>query len=212
MIKTVYIISGLDADETVFQKLDLSAYNVTYIKWVNPTKNESIESYASRLIAQVTIENPILIGVSFGGMIAVEMSKQIKTEKLILISTVITNSEVPKLYRIFGVLRLNKIAPASLFKICNIFTYWLFGVKSLEDKNILKTMIKNTDSIFLKWAINSIFNWQNTFIPSNICRIHGDKDRILPMQKNTDFIIKGVGHLAVLTHAANINSILKSFL
>ena len=36
MPKTVYILSGQGADERVFQKLDLSGYAVTYLKWIDP--------------------------------------------------------------------------------------------------------------------------------------------------------------------------------
>ena len=80
-MKNVYIFSGLGADKRVFQKLDFSYCNATFIEWTAPLRHESFEHYASRILSQIKHENPILIGLSFGGMMAVEVAKLIKTEK-----------------------------------------------------------------------------------------------------------------------------------
>lgn len=80
--KKIYILSGLGADERVFKKLDLVPLEPVYLKWIPPHKNESVESYASRLLSQITEKNPVLIGLSFGGMMAIEIAKQIETKKL----------------------------------------------------------------------------------------------------------------------------------
>ena len=80
-MKKIYLISGLGADERAFQHLDLRAYDVIYIAWIEALKKETLAHYAGRLLAQVSTKKPILIGLSFGGMIAIEMAKQIETEK-----------------------------------------------------------------------------------------------------------------------------------
>jgi thioesterase domain-containing protein len=81
--QSIYIFSGLGANERVFSELDFTGFRTTYIKWLPPAKNQPIEKYASRLLAQITAPNPVLIGLSFGGMVAVEVAKQIKVEKVI---------------------------------------------------------------------------------------------------------------------------------
>ena len=86
-MKTVYVFSGLGADERVFCKINFSGYTVHFIQWIAPKKNEAIEDYSLRLTAQITKENPILVGLSFGGMMAVEVAKHISTEKIIIISS-----------------------------------------------------------------------------------------------------------------------------
>ena len=83
----IYFVSGLGADQRVFQKLKLSGYQAIHIQWVEPESQESIAEYTQRLISQIKSEKPIIIGLSFGGIIAVEIAKQIKTEKVILISS-----------------------------------------------------------------------------------------------------------------------------
>ena len=77
MTKELYIFSGLGADERVFQRLDFPGFSTTFIKWIVPQDKETIENYATRLLDQITTTNPTLIGLSFGGLIAVEVAKQI---------------------------------------------------------------------------------------------------------------------------------------
>lgn len=81
MTKELYIFSGLGADERVFQKLDFFGFTTIFIKWVVPQEKETIEDYATRILNQITTTKPILIGLSFGGIIAVEVAKLIATEK-----------------------------------------------------------------------------------------------------------------------------------
>ena len=95
-MKTVYVFSGLGADERVFHKIDFSSYDVHFIKWITPKKNESIESYALRLTLQITKPLPVLIGLSFGGMMAVEVAKHIATEKIVLISSAKSKNKTDK--------------------------------------------------------------------------------------------------------------------
>src|SRR6478609_5267876 len=116
---TVYIVSGLGADERVFQYLDLSGYDIKHIQWIIPVKNESLQEYARRLSAQIKHEKPILIGMSFGAIMAVEIGKFIKTEKIILLSSVKTKNELPAYLKLIGKLRLHKLSPASLLKFPN---------------------------------------------------------------------------------------------
>lgn len=111
MKKELYIFSGLGADERVFQRLDFSGFSVTFIKWIIPQDKETIENYASRLLDQIKTKKATLIGLSFGGIMAVEVAKQIEVEKVILIASTKTKKEIPFYYRFAGLLGLQKILP-----------------------------------------------------------------------------------------------------
>ncbi len=150
MVNKLYIFSGLGADEGVFQKLDFSGLDVTFINWIIPIDKETIEEYATRLLNQIPIEKPILIGLSFGGIMAVEVSKQIKTKKIILIASAKNRAEIPFYFGLAGKFNLHNLMPASLLKSLNFMTNWFFGTSSLEDKQLLKEILLDTDSIFLK--------------------------------------------------------------
>jgi pimeloyl-ACP methyl ester carboxylesterase len=213
LTKHIYLFSGLGADERIFQKLDFSGYFVSFIRWEVPMKKESIEHYAARLINQITTDRPILIGLSFGGLIAIEIAKQIETEKVILISSARTKKEIPTFYRLGGKLRLQKLLPLQLLKGKNLFSDWVFRDASDSEKQLLKSIFSDTNSTFLKWAIDKAVSWKNETCLKNITHIHGTSDRIFPIRLVTcDVKVENGGHLLTLKNAEEISGILKTIL
>lgn len=210
MTKELFIFSGLGADERVFQRLDFSGFSITFIKWIVPQDKETIEHYATRLLDQITTTKPTLIGLSFGGLIAVELAKQIDTEKVILIASAKTKSEIPFYYRCIGHLGLHKLLPTRLLKTSNFITNWFFGTTSTFEKQLLKQILIDTDPTFLKWAIDKIARWTNQSQTKNIFHIHGTSDRILPFRfVNCNSTIKKGGHFMTLNKADELNKILR---
>ncbi len=207
----VYIFSGLGADERIFQKIDFKGYVPVFIKWIIPHENESIENYALRIIDQITTPLPTLLGVSFGGMVAVEVSKHIVTNKLLLISSVKTEKELPFYLRLSGKLNLHRLFPIWLMKSSNIITNWIFGTQSYHDRQLLKVILRDTDPVFLKWAINIIVNWKNNFLPERINHIHGTSDRLLPEHcTSADIKVKKGGHFMIFNRADEITHLIRA--
>ncbi len=205
-MQPIYLISGLGADERVFYKLKLQGYQPVFVKWIMPFRNETVASYSKRLAAQIPTENPILIGLSFGGMMAIEIAKHIKTHTIILISSAKSKNEIPFYYRVAGVLKLNKIIPTSLLVKSNIITNKFFTARTNEDKNIVSAMLKDTNTELLKWSINIIVTLKNKVVHKNLIHIHGTADRILPIKFiKPDIIIKSGTHLMIMNKADEIN-------
>jgi len=204
----IYIFSGLGVDKRVFDKIDFSDLNVIFVDWIDPLKKETFESYAFR-ISKDFEKDSILIGLSFGGMLAVEVSKIIPVKKVILIASAKNKNELPKWFLFAGKLKLNHIVPSSLLKTTNFITNWLFGATTSSEKLLLKNIIKDTDSNFLKWAINQIVNWKNLSVPQNCIHIHGTNDRILPAKYlKVDYHIKNGGHFMTVNKAKEIEKII----
>lgn len=208
--KNMYILSGLGADERVFQYFDFTGYNVSYIKWVSAGKNQSIENYTKQIISQILHPCPIIMGLSFGGIIAIEIARQIEVEKVILIASVKQRGELPLFYRLAGRMGLHKLIPVSILKSPNLLTNYMFGVSTDEDKLLFRQILLDTDSDFLRWAINRIVKWKNVTLTKSLVHIHGTKDRILPFRYViSDYKIKGGGHLMTLSHPKEIMDIVK---
>lgn len=209
----IYIFSGLGVDRRVFDNINFGDLDVEFVDWITSLKSESLENYAERISRKISTEKPILIGLSFGGMVAVEISKIIKTEKIILIASAKNRFELPKFNRISGKLKLNKLIPKSIFKKQNFITNWLFGIEIESEKQLLKNILKDTDPNFFAWAINEIVNWKNITIPTNVIHIHGNKDRIIPFKNvKADFVIEGGGHFMTVNKAVEIEKIIKSII
>ncbi|HMV08277.1 MAG TPA: alpha/beta hydrolase [Cyclobacteriaceae bacterium] len=210
-MKEVYLIPGLGADRRVFQYLNLAEHSISHISWIEPLPNESIEQYAGRLTEQIKSPDPILVGVSFGGMIAVEIAKQIKTNKIILISSARTQHEIPLHFKLLGRTGIQNILPASWWKRPNRLLYYFFGIQTVQERALLSEILRDTDSRFLKWALHQIVHWKNELVPENAVLIHGSADRLFP-NSQADVTIPGGGHFMIVNRAAEISTQLKQIL
>ena len=211
MTNELYLLSGLGADKRVFDFLDLHGFKLIHIDWIKPLEDEKIESYAHRLLLQIKTSRPTMIGVSFGGIIAIEIAKQIEINKLILISSVKTKADIPFRYRLAGNLWMNKLIPAPLYRKANFVVYWLFGIRKKTEKELLKTIMDDADNDFVDWATNEIVTWENEKQVPNVVTIHGTADRIFPF-KEADHKVEHGGHLMVVSKADEVSRILRSIL
>lgn len=207
--KELFLFSGLGADERIFQKLNFKNSKVTFIKWIDPLNKETIENYALRISKQVTAANAVLIGVSFGGIMAIEVAKHIPIDKVIIISSVKNKYEIPFYLRWAAAINLHLLLPVNYLKRANAISYWLFGANTQTEKTLLKDILLQTDSTFLKWALAKIGKWQNLQTHPNLVHIHGTTDKILPIKfTQPNYLIKGGGHFMTLNKHSEIKEII----
>lgn len=207
----VYLLSGLGADKRIFARLTFpEGVVVFHIEWITPLLHESLESYAARLSSQIDHFKPfMLIGVSFGGMVAVELTRILRPHKTIIISSASHQGQIPWYYRISGVLNLHLLVPVSILKAPTYLTFWFFGANTREQKDLLSNILKDTDGDFLRWAISKITKWKQSSKTENLFHIHGTSDRILPLTFiKPDLEIKNGGHLMVYEQHELISDVL----
>jgi pimeloyl-ACP methyl ester carboxylesterase len=209
MMGRIYCISGLGASEQVFSKLHLPGTELIILRWLVPVEGESFAAYSRRMFEQVTDENPVMMGVSFGGMTCIEMANQFAVKKLFLISTVKIKAELPPWMKATGKLHLHRLTKPQphpfLYPIENFF----LGAENKEDRQIANSFRKGVNKDYLQWAIHQIVSWKNVTIPPNFTHIHGTRDRLFPIRNvKADHIIRQVGHFMVYNKAAEISAII----
>jgi len=208
-MKELFLFSGLGADKRVYEYLDLSAYKVNHVDWIDPLPNESIEQYAERLSGKIGKNNPVLVGVSFGGMVAIEIAKRMPVEKIILISSAKSKEDIPApRFQFMRKLQLHRFIPTRLIKNPNRIVFWFFGVEKKWEKDLLRAIMRDTNIVFFRWAIDRIVNWGNETILDNAIHIHGTKDRLIPFT-TADYKIEGGGHLMIINRAQEIDEIIR---
>ena len=208
--KNIYCISGLGADRRVFTKLIFKGYQPVHINWLTPHKKESLADYAKRLAAEIEDERPILIGLSFGGIVATEIAKQIATEKVILISSAKERAEIPWYFRMFRWFPIHLLIP---FKSLLWAVYWLinwfFSLETVAERKLLRAILVDTDAVFLKWAIDRVVRWQNQTIPDSIYHVHGTSDRIFPLSfVEADVTVQKGGHFMIMNCAERVSNLI----
>jgi pimeloyl-ACP methyl ester carboxylesterase len=208
----VYLISGLGADRRVFRNLTFGKeVNIHYLDWIPPKAKESLKAYALRLAENIDASRAFsLIGLSFGGMLATEMASVLEPKRTILISSISSKNELPWYYRLAGRMRMNKMIPTIKPNSIPRFISSFFGVETNEDALFFHQLMRDTDPHFSKWAIDSILKWNRAESPSGVVRIHGAKDKVLPIRHGkADYLIPDGSHFMVFNRAEKISAILK---
>ncbi len=208
-LPTIYCIPGLGADARMFQllKLDASRFKMVILEWLTPHPNESLAAYARRMATQIKTDNQpvLLVGVSFGGMIAVEISKILKLACLILISSIKTHNELPGYLRFPGQLGIHQYLPLQWAKKLPWFYNWVFGARTPTEKKLLDQIIQDADIPFVKWAFTAIVNWRNQTPIPNLIHLHGNQDRIFPLDYIKEPVIYPGTHLIIFSAAKEIS-------
>lgn len=212
-LRPIYFVSGLGADERVFAWLKIDGYRPVHIRWLQPQAGETIAEYAERLKAQILDPEPILVGLSFGGLVALELAKQMPARQVILISSVKDDREIPLYFKLFRFLPLHRIFPfKSVLWAIYWLANWLFSVEDSNQKRLLKNILTDTDPVFLKWALHRVVVWHSQQVPERLFQLHGRGDRIFPNRwVNADVEIDG-GHLIVMNRAAVVSQLIKQAL
>ena len=210
----VYFISGLAADKRVFKNIELPAgYTPYYLDWVMPRGNESLQEYAEKLTETMDPSQPfVVLGLSFGGMLAIEIAKRFPAARAILISSAASPQNLPVYMRLAGKLRLHRIVPISIVKMAALTKRFLTD-ETKEEKKFLREMIRQSDPALIRWSMNAALTWHAEAPGLRYIHIHGSRDGILPLKyAGATHVIRGGGHLMILSRAKEINGILRQTL
>lgn len=126
----VYCISGLGADERIFEKLDIQDATLIHLPWPRHNKNDTLAAYSIKVSELIGEDNPILLGVSFGGMLAVEISKQKNIKRAIIISSAKTKDELPFIPAMIKSIVAFGFIPSFIYKWPNWILYKLFSAET----------------------------------------------------------------------------------
>ena len=208
-MRPLYIISGFGADKRIFQNIDFGKHKPHFIDWKIPHTRESLKAYSNRMMQEIRHPDPVLIGLSFGGIIAIEIAKQLNVAKIILISSVKKRTELPASLRLLARTKINKLIKLRPYSFLEKWENYNLGLKTEDQKNLVREYRKNIDLYYTNWGIHQIINWQNTEVPKNLFHLHGSNDHIFPIKNIKDaHIIQGGGHMMVMNKAEEINKIL----
>ena len=212
-MKKVYFISGLGADERVFSFLDLSFCEPVYINWIPPLKRESLQSYALRLRELIPESNPIVVGMSFGGMLTTEIAKADPNVQAIIIASSKTTKEFPAYLRAAKYFPVYNLMRGKMLIRSSYMVKWILVKNQKEQRKVILEMIRDTDIEFVKWAFTAIIHWKNEVVPGNLVHIHGTADKLLPLRLvKADHIIEDGPHVLPLDKHKEISALLKKLL
>lgn len=206
----------MSADSTIFERIHLpnDSFDTHMLNWLQPLHaKESLESYINRFYKLIKHHNqPILIGVSFGGIIAQELAKKIPSAKVILVSSIKHHSEQRPFFKFVKNTQLYKLYPPSFINWLEKVFYQLGSKKIKRTIEVYRKFLPIRNSLYTKWAIHTFLNWKQTK-DQNIIHIHGNKDRVLPIKHISNCIeIKNGSHAMIVTKSSSIQQLLLKYM
>ncbi len=212
----IYCMPGLAASPKIFEHIQLpkEKYELHLLEWLIPDfSHESLEAYTLRLSEQIQHENPVFIGVSFGGIIVQELSKIIPARKIIIISSVKKETEIPRRLKFIQKSKIYKLFPSKSISSIDDFSKFAIN-KSLQHKaQVYNKYLAVRNEIYLDWAIYNVLNWKSNNNNTDIIHIHGENDHIFPIKYIQNCIkIEGGTHAMILTKAPQINTLLQEII
>ncbi|RZK15837.1 MAG: alpha/beta hydrolase [Hymenobacter sp.] len=204
-----YLIPGLGADERVFRGLRLPG-PATVLAWLPPqSASEPLRHYAARLAEAVPPGQPCwLVGVSFGGLLALEIGRLRPLARVVLISSLAAAHQLPPLLKLGRATGLYRLLPYGLLPRLPRLAQWFFGARSGREYRLLACILRDTDPAFARWATRQLLHWNSAGVPAAV-RLHGTHDRLLPAgSAPIDHLLPGAGHFMVVSHAAQVSRLL----
>lgn len=210
----IYLISGLGANYRLFKHIELPGYEVVYVHWIEPEMKDTLSTYAKKLIDRYQIKaGSVVLGVSLGGILTIEIAKQVQLNKAILISSIKNSDEAPWYFSFFRNLPVYKLIPGKFFTSLGMLIKPVFGHMEKEDGLMFKSMLEDSSSTFITWAMHAVLNWQSKIMVPNVYHITGNKDMVFNYKKiKGATIIEGGTHIMVFDKAQQVNRLLKEIL
>lgn len=197
----VYLMPGLAASSKIFERIALpeASFEIILLEWEIPLDNESLPDYAKRIAEKITHPEPVLIGVSFGGILVQEIAKFVQARKVIIISSVKSNLEFPRRMKIAKTTKAYKLIPMSLILNIENLAKFSFGEKVNQRLKLYEKFLSVRDIRYLNWAVERVILWGRTVVDESVIHIHGDNDDVFPIKYITKcIVVKGGTHIMIL--------------
>jgi pimeloyl-ACP methyl ester carboxylesterase len=198
----VYFMPGLAASSSIFERIVLPAnvFEMILLEWEIPLDNETLPQYAKRISAKITHPNPVLIGVSFGGILVQEISQFIEVRKVIIISSAKTNLEFPLRMKVAKTTKAYKLIPTKLIANIESLSKFSFGEKINQRLKLYEKFLRVRDKRYLDWAVEQVILWERTIADPSVIHIHGDEDDVFPIKNIQNcIVVKGGSHVMILS-------------
>ena len=201
MLKSIYLMPGMAANPRIFERINFpKTFQVISLSWFPPKKEESIQNYAKRMCERIKHPKPILIGVSMGGILVQEMAGLLDCEKVIIVSSVKSNKELPAHMKLAQITNAHKLLPTQWINNIETLAIFVLGNGLKKRFELYERYLSERDPDYLKWAIDVIVKWKRSEPMNNLIHIHGKSDTVFPIKNIFSPYIEIPGdHAIILT-------------
>lgn len=205
----VYFMPGLAASPVIFENIKLppDKYEMYFLEWLLPEDNEPLADYAKRIAENIKHKNPVLVGVSFGGVLVQEIADIINVKKVIIISSVKCNLEFPRRMRFAKLVQAYRVFPTALMERVHWLARFARGNSFIAKRlRLYEKYLSVRDKKYLDWAFKTVITWDRSEPNPKVVHIHGTADGVFPCKYLKDYIpVKGGTHIMIINKAKWMN-------
>lgn len=206
----IYLFPGIIREYHRFEPLALALPNATLLEWVDPEPQETLQTYAKRMAERIPTSECLLVGVSFGGVVAQEVARIIQPQQCFLVSSIRHPRELPRVGRLLRHVT-GRTTPLVLHAAGHVGSLiprfiWRSGTLRLR-------YFTGPHGDWFRWATSEVINWKpdTRKLPTRLIQIHGRNDRTFPIKHlKPDVVIKDAGHSLAITHAKEVAQVMIS--
>ena len=205
----ICLLPGMTQQYPVYHRLLPLLPSARVVPFIEPQPDETLQAYARRM-APLFSRDCFIGGVSFGGILAQEISRIVQPHGCIVIASIQHPSHLPPRLRMLRTLggrwmdrllratgRLAESVPAS--------------VRTSSTARLRK--LSGEAGRWHRWATGAVLDWQpaaSQDVP--LTHIHGDKDTTFPVGRTTaDIIISGGKHALPVSHPEETAAAIRRF-
>jgi pimeloyl-ACP methyl ester carboxylesterase len=205
----VYFVPGMAASPLIFEyiKLPEDRFEMFFLEWMMPNDGETLKQYSARMAEGIKHDNPVLIGVSLGGLVVQEMADVIKTRKVIIISSAKCNKEFPRRMKFAKRTKIYKTFPTRMIQNVDAVRKLFPGNNVLNRRlDLYEKYLAVRDKKYLDWAFKVVIEWDREVPNPDVVHIHGDADGVFPVRYIKNYVpVKGGTHIMIINRFSWMN-------
>ena len=215
-MQRLLLLPGLGADGALFEPQRRAVPNLEVPPWLDPEPAEPLPDYAARMASRLQAGPDLVLGgVSFGGMVALEMARLLRPRAVVLIASARSGAAIRPHMRTLGALWSR--TPTALMRppaLVAPAVAWAFGATTPEGRAMMRHFLETRDPAFVRWGLSALLRWRPAEGPAcPVFHVHGGADRLIPAARvAANRVVPGAGHLVNVTHAEEVNAFVKGVL
>lgn len=183
-----YVLPGMGASSGMYRGEWGELEGGVFLDWPRAFSGTTVRELAEAVVEENGIEaENVVMGSSLGGIVGCEIAEIVKLNAVVLVGSARSKEEISKLLSLFE--PLIDYAPIE-------FVRRVVGKVPAE----MGSMLLESEADFIRKMCRAIFSWEGFQGGCELFRIHGRRDRVIPLPEEVDVVIDG-GHLIALTHA-----------
>lgn len=177
-MRPIYLIPGMTREYPIFSRLAPLLPNAKVQSFLPPRPKESLASYAGRMAQRLTAD-AYIVGVSFGGIVAVEVSRVLQPRGCVVISSIRSPSQLPPWFRVLR--RINPSRMSSLIGMIGKAAVMLPNCTATRS-TLRARKLHGESGDWHRWATSSVLAWQPEPVDFPMLQIHGNRDTTFPIR------------------------------